>query len=325
MYNSSHIPSSIFSSIKLLPSYFSVLSTASQFPNVNRRGLKKEEEAALLTRLYEDLERVKSSFSLLVTKTLQSLKAQNLDFLELKSLVRSYCMPKSKISKLFSKKITLNELFIKLNDYWSFFDYELLALFISAYCTELDKEKNEYIATFNAYCNRKVSEAPTDFKSKTRGIHFTIKVKIGGDFDHVSLEELKKLQATLRKVTKLDLSLLEVSEGCIVVVFESFTEEDSLQLSEKEKNELFKMGVLKLYDNNNYVYFECQDSARRLTPILPRDSGYYSMSKSLLSLVNAYKTLSSSDHDDGRIISVSDVGVSEQQQPLSPPCHKLLV
>lgn len=207
----------------------------------------------LLTRLCEDLERVKSLFALLVHKTSQSLKGQqNIDYVGLMALVKAYFPPKSKVLKIISKKDTPGEVFLKLCDYWSFFDYELLALIISACCTELEEEKNKYVTAFKVYCDRKVSEAPTNFKSKASGTHYIIRVKIGKDFDNLTLTELKKLQIQLRNITKIDLRILEIEDGSIVVVFES--EVNMIALSEKEKSELHEMGVLKLYTDS--VYFD---------------------------------------------------------------------
>ena len=223
---------------------------------MNSEALTKGEKETLLTRLYEDLEGLKSLFSLLVTKTLRSLKDQNIDCVRLQALIKSYIMPKT---KMFSKKKTLDNLFLKLCDYWSFFDYELLALIISAYCVELEEDKIKYIAAFEAYCDRKVSEAPTKFKSKTSGAHYIIRVRIGRNFDCLTLVELKKLQNKLRKVTKMDLTLLRVEEGSIVAVFELLDEEENITpLSKNERSELFQMGVLKLY-SDDHVYFDYKE------------------------------------------------------------------
>ena len=223
--------------------------------NVNVENLTKSENGSLLTKLHKDFDWIKQKFSSLVMKTLQKLKLKNIDCNELKLMIKSYV---PKLFKSISKQKSLNEIFEVLIDYWSFFDYELLGFIISFYCAELEEDKLEYIKDFETYCERKVSEIPTNIKSKVSGTHYniTIKVKIGKDRDNVKFKELKKLQTKLRKHTKMNLTLLGVEDGSIVVVFEALIEEDyMIPLSEKDENELFEMGVLKLY-SDNFVYYE---------------------------------------------------------------------
>ena len=228
-----------------------------QFSNVKCGRLTESEKETLLTRLSEDLERVKMIFARLVSKTLDSLKGRKITYNQLKVLITTY-VPKSKVleTKLFSKKKSLEQIFLALRDYWSFFDYELLFLMISTFCTELEEEKNEYTSTFKSFCERKVSEVPTNFTSIATGRHYILRVIIDREFDSVAMTELKKLEIKLRNITKIDLSLLRIEDGSLVIVFVSLNEEDEmLPLSLKDKSELFEMGVLKLY-SDNCVYFD---------------------------------------------------------------------
>ena len=128
--------------IKLLFSFkLSEIPLRQQFSNVKRRRLAQSEDKSLLTRSPEDLKMIKILFARLVCKTLQSLKDHNIIYNHLEILITTY-VPTCKVleKKLFSKKRNLDQIFLALNDYWSFFDYEL-------FCNELDEEKNKYIST----------------------------------------------------------------------------------------------------------------------------------------------------------------------------------
>ena len=244
--------------VSLFYLYLLEIPFGQQFSHVKRGCLAESEKETLLTRLCDDLEKVKMTFASLVSKTLRSLKAHNINFTELKVLITTYVKSKS-LTKLLSKKKTLEKIFIAFRDYWSFFDYEILSLIISNFCTELEKEKNEYISAFNEFCKRKVSEVPTNFTSIASGRHYILRVIIKREFDFVTMSELKELEVKLRNITKIDLSLFRSEGGSLVIEFVSLNEEDEMfPLSEKENKELFEMGVLKLY-SDSHVYFDYND------------------------------------------------------------------
>lgn len=236
--------------------FFSDVPIRQQFSYVNRDRLTESETQTLLTRLYEDLERVKSLFSRLVSISFSCLQKHEVTYIDLKLLIMTH-VPKSKLlEKLFSKNKTIDKTFLALRNYWSFFDYELLFLIISTFCSDLEEEKNSYLSNFKAFCKRKLSEVPTIFFSITKEAHYILKVSIGKEFESLPLDELKEFERKLRKITKIDLSISRIEEGSIVIVFASLNEEsDMIPLSEQEKIELFEMGVFKLY-SDNCVYFD---------------------------------------------------------------------
>ena len=101
----------------------------------------------LLTKLMEDFDKIKQKFAGLVDDTLQSLRHNNVNLEELKVAVKEY-LP-NKVHNLFSNAKSLNDMFLEdLSEYWSFFDYELLAFIINRRCKELRGDLDEY-----NYCN----------------------------------------------------------------------------------------------------------------------------------------------------------------------------
>ena len=164
----------------------------------------------------------------------------------------------------FKTATTFDDIFDQ--NYCSFLDYEFLASIIKSYCTELYEKLTDYVITLNAYCHRKVSEVPTAFTSVS-GKRF-IRVKLGSEFNSLTMKEVKIFQTHLSSITKMELRLLEFESdfGSIVVVFTSLNEDDLHPLSEKQKSELFQLStsVLKLYSDNP-VYFDREEYIRDLS------------------------------------------------------------
>ena len=203
---------------------------------------------------------IKQEFAGLVDSTLQSLQQNNVTLEELKVAVKMY-LP-NKVHALFSSAKSLNDMFLEdLSDYWSFFDYELLAFIIKRRCKELQGDLDGYIAIFKEYCKRKYSEVPTAFNSKARERYFKLTVKVYGEFDHITMEQVKEIECQLKKITGLDLSLSRIGDGCIELVFISLSgEDDMLPLSAQDKEKLSEMGVLKIYSANR-VYYDNGESS----------------------------------------------------------------
>ena len=200
----------------------------------------------------DDFDIVIFKFSSLVYQTLQLLKDSSKNPGDLRALIKTYLPGNTEILEHFVAAKTFDDLFD--HNYWSFFDYELLALVINNCCDELNWMLTDYVTTFKAYCCRRVSEVPTPFTS-VRGKHYTIRVKLAKEFDSLTMNEVKDVEARLIKIIKTDLHLLKFESGCIVIVFTSLSKDDMLPLTEVQKCELFQLSVLKLY-SDNHVYFD---------------------------------------------------------------------
>ena len=133
----------------------------------------------------------------MVYQTLQSLKTSGKNPGDLRSLIKAYVPEKHEILKYLTSEEQFEELFD--HNYWSFFDYELLALIINNCCHELNVQLKEYVATFEEYCCRRVSEVPTTFTSVS-GKHFIVRVKLGNEFSSYTVIQTKELETSLRKI-----------------------------------------------------------------------------------------------------------------------------
>ena len=213
----------------------------------------------MVTKLVNEYTTVKMKFAVLVDNTLQSLKAQNISLEKLKVVIKTYLSEKEML-KLFKNVKSLQHLFMK--DYWSFFDYELIAVIIESHCKELKPLLAEYVAIFNEYCKRRCSEVPTDFMSKTAGKkYYTLTVKISKELDQMMMKDVKELERQLKLFTNQDFVLSHFEDGCIELIFISLSEEGDISaISDEHKEELFQMNVLKIY-SANCVYYDNGESS----------------------------------------------------------------
>lgn len=230
-----------------------------EFPYLNISNLTKSDREDLVTKLVNEYKTIKIKFTALVSYTLQSLTSQKISLEELKVVVKTYLSEKEML-KLLKNIKKLEHMF--LGDYWSFFDYEFIAAIIESRCKELKPILADYVGIFNEYCKRRCSEVPTGFMSKVDGNqYFTLIVKLSKELDQVKMEDVKELERKLKLFTKKDFSLSRFKDGCIELIFVSLSEEgDMPPLNVKYKEELFDMGVLKLY-SANCVYYDSGESS----------------------------------------------------------------
>ena len=137
--------------------------------------------------------------------------------------------------------------------YWDFFNYEVLESLIRQFCDhdeKILKRLNDYISTFQEYCQRRVSEvfveaclgdgaslSTTDrvFQVKTDEI-FTVESSLG------VIKE--KVQYKIQKILGLSpMVLLYAKKGCLELYFRYFKEVD---ISATQMARLKEIGVLSL-------------------------------------------------------------------------------
>ena len=215
----------------------------------------------MFTKLVNEYTTINVKFAVLVGNTLKSLEAQSVSLEKLKVVITVYLSGnKNLMLKLFKNVKSLDHLFMQ--DYWSFFDYELIAVIIEIHCKELKPDLAEYVSIFNEYCKRRCSEVPTRFRSKTDGKkYYTLTVKLSKELDQMKMNDVKELERQLRQFTGQYFVLSHFEDGCIELIFISLSEEGDIRaISAEHKDELFKMSVLKIY-SANCVYYDRGESS----------------------------------------------------------------
>ena len=153
---------------------------------------------------------------------------------------------------LFKEGMSINDLFLELGDYLSFFDYELLELIIKEYCSGLSTELEKYKSDLKEYCRRRIVEVPMHVIESKRTDKNVIHVKYEKEFCSITLNDIKVLEVRLAQLLETDLCLLGVEEGCTQLVLGST--HTITTLTDQQRDELVKMEILEFHMKN--VHFE---------------------------------------------------------------------
>ena len=212
--------------------------------------MSEGERARLIAQLQVESNEMQDKFAMLVDKTREELERQNKTGQDFQVLVK-HCH-KSKLYHIFQKHNSIKTIFLKLSDYWSFFDYEFLGMIISHYCQSLIANLDSYIEHFKAYCQRRLCEIPIDVFKTKQAHKNNLYIKCDENFEEFKLIDLKTIEIKLSKLLDKELYILRIDEGCIEVVFNSLIEmDDVFPLREYQLDILFDMGIL--------LSFNCYD------------------------------------------------------------------
>ena len=232
--------------------------SSEQFPYLPIENLQDTEIEDLRAKLIEDGGKLDRQFTSLVHKTLEFLERNNKTVRELRDLVKTSRYLQSLLD-LFQEAETLDirELFVdKLDGYWSFFDYELIELFVQHFGDAALKDlMDKYQTAFNQYCRRKLHEVPT-IKTKSGMKGYILRVKIPQKFHAITVNDIKAVQIQLQKLFGQKIYLEGTQDSCVLLVFVSFIK--ILSLTSEQVHQLRDMGVLNvstrycvLYDHAN--------------------------------------------------------------------------
>jgi hypothetical protein len=219
---------------------------AYKFPYLKAETLSPEQREDLVAELRVQSKAIQNKFAIIVDRTKTSLEDQDISCQNLKTLFKfsaysSHCT-------LFEDGMSMNDLFLELSDYWSFFDYELLTLIVERRCPELGDKLEEYISDLKEYCRRRIIEVPAhmlDAKSTSKD---TVTIKYEKEFYDITLNNIKDLQARLSLLLKTPLRLLEIEEGCTQLTFEAAC--TISPLTDKEKRQFPDLKIQRLCIKN---------------------------------------------------------------------------
>ena len=198
-------------------------------------------------------DKMMKKFALVVDGARKSLEKQKLTSKDLQVLIRHGT--KNKLYDVFKKKRTIHKLFLKMADYWSFFDYEFLSLIIDGFCTELQADMARYELDFKEYCQHRLCEIPADVFQTRPNEKNNLYVKCDHYFDKITLKEAKALELRLSELLDAELYLLRVKEGCVQLVFGSLCDLNTkFPLNHLQKKGLYEMKILHLFHEDRLQY-----------------------------------------------------------------------
>ena len=224
--------------------------------------LTDEQQEDFRERLAFESQRMMMHFQTLVSKTMESLIRQNVSFDRLVAHIMTlgafdpvYIKPQLPLFQDRHNELkaadTIPKIFLVINGYISFFNYDIIEHIINVLGTDEDKVNlQSYKNKFDRYVRQRIYQCGPHLESETD--HSIIFVKLDSRYDNYTGAEIKrfcrKLSETLHVSSKGVMRLCEVHEGCIQLTFQvpSFVQQKIFPLSKEQEKALAAMGVMKL-------------------------------------------------------------------------------
>ncbi len=219
--------------------------------------LSTDERQALEARLVAETEQMRSEFTILLGKTVNSLEKRGIKTEHLMLIFRRHYKG---LYRRLNRRDSIALIFTKADDYWSFFEYEVLAIIINVHGSTDDKRNiDHYIEQLREYCKRRICEVPLRAFKKKSDKREELYLKVERSLDY-PMKKLKKLEYRLSHILSHNLHLVNIKRGCLELTFVCGVEfKDIFPLSESQRRELDNCDVLKLYSKSG-VYYECDSS-----------------------------------------------------------------
>ena len=148
---------------------------------------------------------------------------------------------------------TIYDIFPVLNDYFSFFNYQLIEHIVNEFGTEDDKANlQKYKEDFNQYAKRKIFECPPEFGHVIDADHADIFVKVDLQYENCTVVQIERFRQKLSGILCVSsqgiLRLCRVDKGCFQLMFQvpTFVQQAIFPLSREQEKALVAMGVIKL-------------------------------------------------------------------------------
>ena len=217
------------------------LSPCFPYLSAEKCKMTKEEFHYYLCNLDRHTSKVKSAFARVVLDLQRDIEENS----SLKVVINSLkAYDKSLVEKLLSDCASIGDVFGKILDHISFFDFEIIKILTRIGSKRIQKKYKKYKAMFKEYSKRRVVECPSDTFGVAENLDKVWILKTDRILDLLTTEELKQLcieiQATLKSFR-----LLEVKKGCVQLIFSSFEDETFLITKEKQQA-LRNVGVLSI-------------------------------------------------------------------------------
>ena len=255
------------------------ISSVSSFPYLNLSGLNDQQLQELQGKLRFESEEIMIQFQELVSATIESLIRRNVPpkklFCHVMTLGAFGPVFKEPQVPVFSHRFkelktanTIYDIFQVLNDYFSFFNYQLIEYIIKALGTRNDKAKLwRYKKNFNQYVKRRIFECLPEFGPISDANHADIFVKVDLQYKNCTVVQIERFRHKLGEILRVSsqgtLHLCRVDKGCLQLMLQvpTFVQQEIFPLSGEQEGSLAAMGVIRLtcgeYQFLVKLYFNC--------------------------------------------------------------------
>ena len=240
------------------------LSSVSSFPYLNLSGLNHHQQRELQGKLRLESQEIMIQFQELVSATIKSLIRRNVSPKKLLSHVMTlgafgpvfketqvpvFC---HRFKELKAAK-TIDEIFLVINDYFSFFNYQLIEHIIKEFGTRNDKTMlQKYKKEFDQYAKRRIFECPPEFGPVIDADCADVFVKIDSHYKYCTVSQIEMFRQRLSKILHVSpqgiLHLCRIDEGCwqLMLQVPSFVQHEVFPLSREQEKALSAESVIKL-------------------------------------------------------------------------------
>ena len=247
------------------------------FPYLDTSDLTDEQKQDLEDCLLRDTEDIIRKYSFLVTDTNKSLQKQGVNPRDLAISVLSLGLFQadekqqhvlSDVGKKIQNASSIQEIFLELVCYWSFFNYELLEHIIQVHGTAEDKAKlQKYLNDLKDFCQRRIFEVPPHVYGKENKGQNWAKFTVKLDDEVQKLQDLRRVRRKIAEILDLQLSklyLCHITKGCVEVVFmiPQLVAQKVFPLSDGQQRSLLANHVVRNTCNQVYC-FEASHSKQK--------------------------------------------------------------
>ena len=148
---------------------------------------------------------------------------------------------------------SIENAFMVLKDYFSFFNYHIIEHIIKQLGTKEDKaELQKYKNDFNQYAKRRIFECPPELGAVIDDGNVDLFVKVDSKYDNCTVEEINKFCHKLSEIlcvsTQGILRLCRVEKGCVQLMLQvpTFIQQEIFPLSREQEKDLMAVGVIRL-------------------------------------------------------------------------------
>ncbi len=195
-------------------------------------------------KLDEDTKNIKRDFASLVFDSQRSIMERS-TLEDVKNLLEYF--DRETFVYLLRECESFQELFKRISNLISFFDYDIIKLLTRKFASNRVKKKMEkYKKKFQEFSKRCVCELPSDAFGEPAQSEKVYAIKIDKSLNSLTVDDLAKLKYKMnRSLGHESLKLMRIEEGCVQLIFKSI-KKDKLKISFKVEEELRKIGVLSI-------------------------------------------------------------------------------
>ena len=216
--------------------------------------------------LINDTKQIVRAFARLVVDT-SKLFAQKVDLGEVVLWLRQMVVYKSLTNTSKSLSATMEgdnsenmqQLFMNLSEYWSWYNYDLLEDLIEDFKME-KTDLTKYLEKYASYLKKRLPKSQDNFSfgTRCRRGQKQLLIKVDKDWDTIPLGQIRTLHHKIAEILEVPskvLYLSSVSKGCICLEF-LVPESMAILLCESQKESLMAVGVFRL-ECGEYVFEVC--------------------------------------------------------------------